>query len=159
MFYKAMHWRADADGLIVVIDSDSTPAHDIGHEESGFTHPGCRYCELRRLVDQLQQHVTPRPQAPLKIAMGLAVPAIESWYQCGLDVHCTEARFRRESSHALYELRRELKRNSYGFVDPPQALMTQKAIEHATRLAQLIPLLERNFPIGFGLLARSLRNW
>ncbi|HSZ54510.1 MAG TPA: hypothetical protein VK797_02535 [Tepidisphaeraceae bacterium] len=157
--FKKLHWQPDADGMIVVIDSDDSPVHIAAHETTGFNDPDCRYCQMHRLVVELRSLVAPRPQAPLNVSIGLAVPAIEAWYRCGLDIHSTEAHFSREAATRLVTLRRDLKRDAYGTFRAPQSVMTKKAIEHAERLARDIPLLERQFPGGFGPLARSLRQW
>lgn len=159
VFFKALHWRPDADGLVAVIDSDDTCIHTVEHEAAGFNDEQCRCCRLHRILAHTSNSVAPRQGPALKIAIGLAVPAIEAWYQCGIDVHCTEARFAREPTANLRTLRRELKRESYGVFPAPQVLMKQKAVELAERLAQNITLLERLFPNGFGTLARYLRQW
>jgi hypothetical protein len=158
-FYQALHWRPDAEGLIVVVDSDDTTIHEAAHEDTGFNAPGCRCCEMQRAIESLQRIVPPRKIAPLKIAIGLAVPAIESWYLCGVDVHSTEARFARELPGSLYELRRTMKRKVYGSVSAPKAVTTERTVQHCMRLAADLSPLERHFPSGFGVLARSLRAW
>jgi len=158
-YYKALHWHPDADGLIAVLDSDETPTHDRSHEEAGFIHVDCRFCMIQRLAFKLGNEVAPRSQGALKTAFGLAVPAIEAWYQCGLDVHCTEPHFMRQPAIALTQIRRELKRKCYGAVSVPRPVLKTKAIEYSARLSGTLDLLERNFPNGFGALARSLRAW
>ena len=54
---------------------------------------------------------------------------------------------------------RKLKREAFGqdFVPLDEAI--QLAIAEATRLAQDIARLERDFPIGFGSMAKELRTW
>ena len=157
--YKSLHWNSDADGLIIVVDSDESPIHETSHESSGFNAPNCRWCQISRAISELQSQISPRSNGPLKIAIGLAVPAIEAWYLCGKDIHCTEGHFSREPSNALYEIRRDLKRKAYGAHPAPHELMKQKAVEECNRVAKILPLLEQNFPKGFGLFARALRTW
>jgi hypothetical protein len=158
---KALHFHTDGNGLIVVVDSDDTPAHDQSHDDRGFSDPDCRCCELHRILANLRASLAPRPAglSPLNCAIGIAVPAIEAWYLCDVDQHSTEARFRREEPQNLYRLRRELKQQVYGIVAPPIELSQRKAIEHCQRLAKSLELLERHFPAGFGTLARDLRRW
>lgn len=156
--FKALHWRPDADGMIVVLDSDDTPAHDRAHEEAHFSNTECRACGLYRHINDLRNSLPVR-NPPLKLAIGLAVPAIEAWYLCGIDQHSTEGRFTREDSRSLYVLRRELKEKSYGTYPVPQSVAKQKAVEHCNRLVQSLDLLERQFPIGFGTLVRALKSW
>jgi len=157
--FKALHWRPDADGLIVVVDSDETPIHTIQHEADGFSDSECRYCKLQQMLAKLRRDTSPRAGAPLRVAVGIAVPAIEAWYQCGVDIHCTEARFGRETPANLQNLRRALKRECYGAIQVPQRVMLDKAKEHGDRLRGSVVVLEQHFPSGFGALARSLRAW
>lgn len=89
---KQPHYHSDTEGLVVVVDSDSSPMHRNEHEDPGGECAKCRLCELRRAVSDtiaLLRAVPKRP--PLKVAVGLAVPSIEAWYRCGVDPHVTEA--------------------------------------------------------------------
>ena len=160
--FMALHWyHPDADGLIAVLDSDDTPTHNQTHEEAGWNDPDCHSCELHRVILNLRNSLPARQPRPLKVAIGVAMPAIEAWYQCGIDPHSTEARFARErQDHPnLYHLRRELKTKSYGVFPASEDLARRKAIEHCRRLTESLDGLERLFPAGFGMLARDLRRW
>ena len=154
--FSALHWNPAADG---VIDSDDSTPHTDAHEAAGFTDSQCRYCRLHQRIQLLHASMRPRPGQPLRVAIGLAVPAIESWYVHGIDIHSTEARFQRESPQALTNLRRQLKMTAYGAAAVPQRVLTAKAIEHCTRIAADIGSLQQAFPSGFGTFARSLRLW
>ena len=55
--YKVLYWRPDADGLIIVLDSDETPVHDQSHEDQGYSHPSCRCCQLHKTIIQLGQQL------------------------------------------------------------------------------------------------------
>jgi hypothetical protein len=144
--YKSLHWNSDADGLIIVVDSDESPIHEPSHESSGFNDPDCRWCQIGRTISEIQSQISQRPNGPLRVAIGLAVPAIEAWYLCGRDIHCTEGHFSREPSNALYEIRRDLKRKAYGAHPAPHELMKQKAMEECNRVAKILPLWSRTFP-------------
>jgi hypothetical protein len=158
--FKSMHFNSDAVGLVVVVDSDETPVHRAGHDAAEKCNPACRICELNGKIAKLTSEVSPgNDRTILRSAIGLAVPAIEGWYRCGLDVHCTESRFARESREKLRILRQELKVDVYSTKMPPIRIMRERAIESANRLAKDLPALERNFPIGFGTLAMNLRRW
>jgi len=89
---KQLHYRSDAEGLICVVDSNATPVHEPIHKQPGRADPKCRLCELRRVRDEVLAQIGPRQEMPrLKTAIGLAVPAIEAWLLCGVNLHVSEA--------------------------------------------------------------------
>jgi hypothetical protein len=94
-------------------------------------------------------------RTPLRVAIGLAVPAIEAWYRCGLDPQVTEAGW---AAHAAAYTRNTLKQAVYGMERPSLELETQRAVEAAQRLAGNLPMLEQLFP-GFRTLAEGVRGW
>ena len=86
-----LHFRTDAEGLVVVVDSDSPIAHREVASET-VCQNGCRLWEPRLVARSTIQRLSARPvRAPLKVAIGLAVPAIEAWYRVGVDATVTEA--------------------------------------------------------------------
>src|SRR5215213_211241 len=86
---KFLYYRTDAEALVVIADSDDSPVHRSSHDQAGNEEPGCRLCQLRRVVNETKPSaLTGRDE--LKIAVGLAVPAIEAWYLCGVDPHVNE---------------------------------------------------------------------
>ena len=158
---KHLHYRTDADALVVVVDSDRTPVHKPEHEDSGGADERCRLCKIRRTIDPVLARLRPvqgRPQ--IKIAVGIAVPAVEAWYRCGLDPHVTEAAWITglPAGPSPYTTR-SLKEDVYKTSRPSLDLETRRATEEAQRLVQDLQLLERCFPTGFGALARDIRNW
>lgn len=153
---KHLHYHTDADALAVVVDSDNSPVHNQAHDETDGAIDQCRVCLLRRAIKQAQIHLSPVAGRPsIKTAVGLAVPAIEAWYLCGIDLHVTEATLLQKLGAALREIKLQLKRDVYG-TDRPS---TARAVEEATRLAQNLDLIEQLFPNGFGTFARDVRNW
>ena len=79
---KHLHYRTDAEALVVVADSDDSPVHQSVHEQPGQADTQCRRCSLREVAGQELVRLTPLPgRAPVKIAIGIAIPAIEAWYQ------------------------------------------------------------------------------
>ena len=89
---KHLHYRTDAGALVVVVDSDRTPVHKPEHEQSGGANERCRLCKTRQTLDSVLGQLRPVPGRPqIQVAVGIAVPAIEAWYRCGLDPHVTEA--------------------------------------------------------------------
>jgi hypothetical protein len=96
----------------------------------------------------------------IKTAIGLAVPAIEAWYRCGLDPHVNEATWARKlKSEKVVYTRRSLKFRVYGTERPSIKLETARAIEAANQLANDLSVLEGLFPCGFGAFARDVRSW
>jgi hypothetical protein len=78
---RYLHYRTDAEGLIVVVDSDKSPLHrsDEPHES---TTCECRRCQLREVALRTQVELQARfSRAAIKLATGLAVPSIEAWFR------------------------------------------------------------------------------
>lgn len=152
---KHLHYNSLADGLIVVVDGNNSPIHAAAHD----TQPDarCRLCQLRGVITTTLPHLRAIPNRPaLEWAVGVAVPAIEAWYLCGVNHQASEAGWR---SGALVRDRNELKRQVYGTSRPQLTVQTAKAREAAERLALNVTDLETRFPVGFGTLAIRLRSW
>jgi len=125
---RQLHYHTDAEGLIVVVDSNHT--YLSGDE------PKNRLRDFRELVQRCQQQLKPvSGRVPLKIAVGVAAPAIEPYSKL------------------------ELKKQLYGSDFRSLELMTQKMTEAAHEAAKDLSALERAFPNGFGNLAKELRSW
>jgi len=155
-----LHYKTDAQALIVVIDSDDTSVHDASHA-TAFA-PDCRVCQVQSTVRRVQASLTSRAdRTEVKIAIGLPVPAIEAWYQCGKDPHAAEARFIRdiESRERLAAARAQLKRDVYGTDRPSLELETRVAVREATRIATDLERLRTQFPRGFGSFYETLATW
>ena len=118
-------------------------------------------CQIRQIVDSVLGQLRPvqgRPQ--IKVAVGIAVPAVEAWYRCGLDPHVTEAAWIASlPSDPFPYTTRSLKEDVYETSRPSLDLETRRATEEAHRLVQDLQLLEQCFPTGFGILARDVRGW
>jgi hypothetical protein len=158
MVLKHLHYRTNAQGLVVVVDSDESPVHLSTHEQLGGADTQCRTCQLRGVVIQVQNQLRPIiNRAPIKTAIGIAVPAIEAWYRCELDPHVMEAAWIQALQSGNYPYtKRSLKQDVYGAVRTPKM---NRAVEEARRLAQNLAELETWFPNGFGALARDVRGW
>jgi hypothetical protein len=73
---RGVHYNSDAEGLVIVVDSDRTELHEPDHGDSG-EREGCRYCQIRKIVERARAQLRPREGRPeLKVAIGLAVPEI-----------------------------------------------------------------------------------
>lgn len=166
---RDLHFNTDAEALIVVVDADHTPMHTIAHEQVGFAAK-CRVCKLIQSIAETQKKIERKPRSDanllaLKTAIGLAVPAIEAWYLCGKKdtkkdtADITEAGLTQRKNAGTVDLKRELKRRVYGSDTAPLTVMTERAVEEATRLALSLAHLEQCFQNGFGKLARDIRGW
>jgi hypothetical protein len=160
---KHLHYASDADGLIVVVDSDLSPIHAQSHEEPERADVSCRLCQVAEAVALTKSHLRPVPgRAQFRIAAGLAVPQIEAWYLVGIDPHVNEAAWTSSQQFGTFIFRREtLKRKAYGSDRPSLEMETEMARQHAERIVRdgNLPLLEQLFPGGFGALASDLRTW
>ncbi len=156
-----LHYRTDAEALIVVVDSDHSPVHRNEHEQPGRVDEKCRLCKLREAVARVQGQLRPRSGRPqLKIALGVAVPTIEAWYRCGLDPHVSEAAWILGLQSGSYPYTKlHLKKDVYGMEQPLLRLETRRATEEAQRLIQNLAILESLFQTGFGALVRDVRGW
>ncbi|BET67742.1 hypothetical protein ASA1KI_26600 [Opitutales bacterium ASA1] len=158
---RHLQMQTDADGLVVVVDSDDTPIHDGIHEDPDQFHPLCRMCQLELAIRRTRKAMRlERGREPLLTAVGMAVPAVEGWYLCGRDRQVGEETWARclEGKACLYS-RRDLKQRVYGTMRPTLALETEIAVREARRLAHDTGPLEREFPVGFGALARAATRW
>lgn len=158
---KDLHYSSDADGFVVVIDSDESLVHGESHELLDAEDSQCRLCQLRRIVaTQFGALSAMSTRSPLKVALGLAVPQIEAWYRCGLDPHVTEAEWvRKLQGERLTYDKQSLKKSAYGVDRISNFDRTELAKQAAQRLATNLDQLEQLFPNGFGCLVRDLRNW
>jgi hypothetical protein len=158
---NALHYGTDVEALVVVVDSDDSPIHQNCHEQLQAEQTQCRLCRLRSTVEIALHRVRAIPnRSSLKTALGVAVPAIEAWYRCGLDPHVNEAAWvRRLLGEGVGYDRRSLKMAVYGTHQPSLASETEAAVSAARRLSENIALLERLFPSGFGCLLLDLRSW
>jgi len=160
---KELHYHTEAEGFVLIVDSNSAPPHLPDHEPPNAPEPKCRLCQLRRIADEVQRQVRPRSHLPpLKIALGLAVPTIEAWLLCDMDSHVTEAAWingLKERPGRMPYTKNELKRRLYGTSHPSLAIETEAMKAAATRLSPNLPTIERSFPHGFGALVMSLRSW
>ncbi len=160
---RHLHYRTDADALVVTLDSDESPVHRKEHEDTGNDDPKCRLCQLRRITNTAQSSLKARKGCrPIRVAFGVAVPAIEAWCLCGTDSHITDSAWIQAlQSRRFPYTKKELKQTLYGSPDPVLKLETERLVEQSRNLLarEQLPLLENCFPIGFGSLAAEVRSW
>ena len=154
---KHLHYQTDVDALAVVVDSNDSPFHAPSHDEPDGFDQQCRLCRLRRVTTHTANHLAPRPHAaPLRTAIGIAVPAVEAWYLFGKHPHPSEAAW---TTRTTPYTRHTLKESAYGTSRPTLVLETQVAVNEAQRLTGQLDLLDQHFPVGFGALAQDIRGW
>lgn len=156
---RHLHFNTDADGLVVVVDSDDTVVHAMAHDAPGYFHPRCRLCQLRAVFRQTTKRLPPaRGRARVLRGVGVAVPAIEAWYLCGRDERVTEAVWMEgQAAGRIPYTRGELKWRVYGTDRPTLPLQIRCALDEVKRHRDP-RRLENDFP-GFASLARDLRAW
>lgn len=156
-----LHYGTNVEALVVVVDSDESPVHENSHEQEQAENPECRLCLLRITLRNALAKVHPLlNRTAMKTALGLAVPAIEAWFRCGIDPHVTEFEWDRKlRGEILTYDKRSLKLSSYGSDPSSNFQRTEIGKQAARRLAINLEQLEQRFPNGFGALLRDLRNW
>jgi hypothetical protein len=156
---RHLHFHTDADALVVLVDADDSEPHTDVHEAPGYFHPRCRLCQLRAVFRRATKTLPPaHGRRRVLRAMGLAVPAAEAWYLCGLDETVGEAGWiaARETGGEAPYTRRELKLRVYGTERPTLPLALEHAAKAARRHARDLRRLENDFP-GFARMADDLR--
>lgn len=171
---RHLHFNTDADGLVVVVDSDDSTVHTPEHDTPSYHNPQCRICRLRAVFRRTLRNLpsprphfrheahpeSPRSRDRVLRAVGLAVPAIEAWYLCGRDTSVTEAAWvKGQETGVLPYTRRELKWRVYGTERPTLPHEIKRAVQEVERHRGDVRRLENDFPNGFGSLARDLRSW
>ena len=158
---RHLHFNTEADGLVVVVDSDDSPVHTAEHVAPGYFHPYCRICRLRAVFRRVLKNLPPAHGRDRVLrAVGVAVPAVEAWYLCGRDTSVTEEAWIKGQVTGLPPYtRRELKWRVYGTERPTLPHEIKRAVQEVTRHHGDLRRLENDFPQGFGSLARDLRSW
>lgn len=87
---NATYYQTDSEAIVFVCDSNDKPVHIPEHDEKGNKESlKCRYCIIKRKVGETLNSLSPKSNREMiKVAVGVAVPAIEAWLVCGgkLDV-------------------------------------------------------------------------
>lgn len=157
---RELHYHTDADGLVIVIDSDSSPVHTDQHDSQPLSK--CRLCQLedekKRCLAGLRKV---SGKQPLQVAIGLAVPSIEAWLLAAHDPHPSEAEWLDALKRGVSSRTRinEMKQKLFGTDRPSLKQEADTMVQAAKNLVTRIEDLEARFPNGFGYLARVLRTW
>jgi hypothetical protein len=159
----AVYYQTDAEGLVIVVDSDDSPLHDNQHDPTDPANAKCRICGIGQALTKAISRLRARPMPQeLKFAVGLAVPSMEAWLLCGDDHSVCEAAWanaRRQNTIPYTRL--NLKHRLYGTERPSLEQQTATMRQHSERIVNSgqLQLLEQLFPLGFGMLAQQLREW
>lgn len=159
--YKGLWYQSDADALIVMADSDDAAIHDPTHTGPAAGPRACRFCELRQVEQRVRAELRPLPnRAALRVAIGIATPAIEAWYAVGIDPHVNEPTWAQALASKQFPYTKAgLKKLIYGTDRPSLQLETEQAVEAAHRLGASLDELIARFPSGFGPMANEIRSW
>ncbi len=158
---RGVHFNSDAEGLVMVVDCDDTEMHSTSHDADPRGAEDCRFCRIRNIVAHTRNRLRPRNMMPpLKVAIGLTVPAIEAWYLVGKNHQVGEAAWKvgLDAGRQPFS-KQQLKQLVYGTGRPSLELATQCAVTEARRIIQNLSAIETAFPIGFGLMAQEIRSW
>lgn len=159
--FRGIHYNCDAEALVIVVDSDRTEMHDDAHDAATEPLENCRLCQTRNIIRRARRQLKARQgRGELKVAIGLAVPAIEAWYLVGKNHQVGEAAWRAgvESGRPPFTTH-QLKTDLYGTNRPALARAIECGVSEARRVIQDIAAIEAGFPVGFGLMAKVMRSW
>lgn len=161
---RGVYYNTEAEFLVIVRDSDDRPIHRKEHDEPNNKETkNCRYCELHKAVKSTLENLTvTQGKENFKVAVGVAVPAIESWLLCDVNPHVSEATWlnkQEEKDFSTYNDRQYLKTELYGSKIASSENMIKFGTEAAKRLAENTEQLETLFPEGFGNMANEIRSW
>jgi len=160
---RNLHYCTQTEALVVTLDSDESPVHRKDQGESNKCDPNCRLCNLREKIESVQASLRPRQGlGPIRIVLGIAVPAIEAWCLCDKNRHISEATWIQALRSKRFTFtKKSLKQTLYGSTEPSLALETKELVKQARRLVKddQLPRLESLFSVGFGSLAEEVRSW
>lgn len=159
---KSLHYQQAAEAMVVVVDTDNSPLHSPQHEAAPAAETECRLCRLRIAAQQARRGLRPASGRPeVRVALGVAPPAIEAWLLMGMDSQISEAGWllkRQRQVDSRDEIVKLKQRLCPGKTRSAQAMM-EAAVAAAQRVAANIGQLEDLFPNSFGPLARDVRGW
>jgi len=157
---RHLQYQTEAEALVVVVDSNHSPAHQVEHSPDD-PETRCRVCELHRSATRTIRGLRPAEDRPLiRVAVGLTVPSLEAWLRCGHDPEVCETTWQDglDRKHDPYT-RNELKHRVYGTDRPSIEILKRRGVEEAHRLITDFATLEARFPGGFGTFAAEIRSW
>ena len=150
---KFLHFKTDAEALLVVADSNHSPIQP--------NDASARLFELDSIVQREVGYLSNvHGKNALRVAVGVATPAIEAWLLSQTRTDVNEAEWERGlKSRSFPYTKLDLKRHLYGSERYTLAHETATMVHYAERLTASLDNLSAKFPIGFGRIVEALRNW
>ena len=158
---RQLHHQRQAEHIVVVVDANRSPVH-TGPARQPCGHAAkCRRCRAWEAVESTRKCLRPMDSyEPVRVAVGMAVPAVEAWYLCGKDPNVSENAWAQALRQGRFPYTRaELKRRVYGTDRPSLEREKARAVEEMQRVVQDMEELVRRFPAGCGSLVAELRSW
>lgn len=149
----------DVAGVMVVVDGDASSVHSAGWRNPVPCAPDCRVCGVRAQALDVLGRVARTGRDQVRLAIGVAYPAIEAWYAFGTQDQITEAEWiirvnEGRSNHIKQALKQATNRRHGPGIDKRVA-----ASGDATRVAAFMESFRVAFPGGFGAFADDLYRW
>ena len=150
---KHLHFRSEADGLIVVADSN--------HSSLEPGAPNNRREELRAMAAKIVENLGMlHGRSRIRIAIAVASPALVAWLLFHRYGEISESAWER----GLVEKKDPytkgvLKQRLYGVQRPSRDIATALRLEAARQVSQRIHELRSRFPLGFGSFFEDLLSW
>lgn len=152
---RELWYNSDAAGLVCVVDANGSHFDcSAGSAE--------RLTEISSLVTETLADLRQQPRScPLCVAVGLGMPSFDAWLVPPEQPEQSEAVWdaARRSRVTSRQYTMELRRKAYGGARKRGPDQVGDAERIGRAAAARASDLERLFPIGFGGLARSLREW
>ncbi|NOX56620.1 MAG: hypothetical protein GXP27_19685 [Planctomycetes bacterium] len=169
---KFCAFKPDIHGLVCVVDADLKQSHSESQscwspclasiEDFRACHSECRLCNLRRqwVETRLAERRTEDRLPVLRIAMGLAVPSIETWLLAGTSDGVDETTWNGLNDREKQSYRDRVKRIVFGDLkgfDRRREIAQERIVHVIGTLG--IDGLGRLFPDGLGALRNDLEAW
>lgn len=158
--FFAYWYGTDAEAVVIIVDSDDSPIYQTEHEEENRANKECRYCLLRQKVEEVHSRLTlPDGRERMRVAVGIAVPAIEAWLCCLQNSRVNESVWgRRHTENILFD-RKSLKKDVYGSDRASRQMIEDGSTRAVQTLIADIEEVKKRFPQGFGKLVEEIQSW
>jgi hypothetical protein len=150
---RKLHYQTETAGLLVVVDADRSSLK--------MGEAGNRREVLKTIVKATLASLGPVAQKPaLKVAIGVAMPALEAWLLSPDDVTLCEANWERAlSSEIDTDIGKRLKRQLFGVERPDSFVRRDLVLKAAHRCIPHLSVLRDRFPNGFGKMVEDILAW
>jgi|GEM_PF-4293239 len=160
-FLKHLHYLTDVNACAILADADLSPLYPPPHDQS---HPNCRMCDIDVQICETQRHLRPRNfSSPLRIAVCLAIPAIEAWLLNIEMPEINEAWWQQscqsKPDSAMHQRKLHLKRQLYGTDQPSNRAQITFIREHERAIIRELPRLTAAFSWGLKPFVDTVVQW